>query len=123
MQLPPIQRFIVRNGQLSLKDAHRDMVLTGTVNAAEEAPGARTGRQGFELIGKGTLNKDPFLLQATGGPLVHVERNKPYPFHLDVRAGATHLRADGQLTKPFNLGEMNGQLSGSPARTCATSTR
>ena len=109
-QLPPIQRFIIRNGALTLNDAHRNMVLTGTVNAAEEVPGARTGHQGFELIGKGTLNKDPFLLQATGGPLIHVQRNKPYPFHLEVKAGATHVLADGQLTKPFNLGELNGQL-------------
>ena len=110
MQLPPIQRFIVRNGKLSLKDTHRDMYLTGTINAAEQAPDARSGHQGFELIGKGTLNKDPFLLQATGGPLIHVQRDKPYPFHLEVKAGATHVLADGQLTKPFNLGEMNGQL-------------
>lgn len=110
MQLPPIQRFIIRDGALTLNDAHRNMVLTGTVNAAEEIPGARTGRQGFELVGKGIMNKDPFLLQATGGPLIHIQRNKPYPFHLEVRAGATHVLADGQLTKPFNLGEMTGQL-------------
>jgi uncharacterized protein involved in outer membrane biogenesis len=110
-ELPPIQRFIVRNGQLSLKDTHRDMVLTGTVNAAEQAPSGRSGHQGFELIGKGTLNKDAFLLRATGGPLIHVERNKPYPFHLDVHAGATHLLADGQLNKPFNLGDMDAGLT------------
>jgi uncharacterized protein involved in outer membrane biogenesis len=111
MALPPIQRFIVRNGQLTMKDVHRNLYLTGTVNAAEQAPTARSGRQGFELIGKGTINKDPFLLLATGGPLVHVERNKPYPFHLDVRAGRTHILADGQLNKPFNLGDMDAGLT------------
>ena len=111
--LPPIQRFIIRNGQLTLIDAHRNMTLAGTVNAAEEAPGAATGRQGFELVGKGSMNREPFLLQATGGPLIHVQRGKPYPFHLDVRAGATHVEADGQLTKPFNLGDMTGELKAS----------
>jgi uncharacterized protein involved in outer membrane biogenesis len=111
MQLPPIQRFIVRNGQLSMKDVHRNLVLIGTINAAEQAPSARSGHQGFELIGKGTLNKDAFLLQATGGPLIHVERDKPYPFHLDVRAGATHVLADGQLNKPFNLGDVDAGVT------------
>ena len=108
--LPPIQRFIVRGGQLTMKDTHRNLVLSGTVNAAEEAPGAATGHQGFELIGKGVMNKDPFLLQATGGPLVHVQRNQPYPFHLQVQAGATHVQAEGRLNKPFNLGDVDADI-------------
>jgi uncharacterized protein involved in outer membrane biogenesis len=109
-ELPPIQKFIIRNGQLSMRDIHRKMTLTGTVSAAE---GAQAGRQGFALDGKGTMNAEPFLLHATGGPLIHVERNKPYAFKLDVRAGATHLVAEGQLLKPFNLGQIDGSLTAS----------
>ncbi len=113
LTLPPIERFIIRDSQLSLTDAHRNMTLAGTVNAAEQAPGVASGHQGFELIGKGSMNREPFLLQATGGPLIHVQRDQPYPFHLDVRAGATHVEADGQLVKPFSLGDMNGALKAS----------
>jgi uncharacterized protein involved in outer membrane biogenesis len=105
--LPPIQRFLIRDGAISLKDARRKLTLTGTVNAAEQ-PGQG---HGFQMIGQGLINTDPFRVEATGGPLIHVRRDKPYPFHLDLRAGATHIEADGQLTRPFNLGQINGALS------------
>jgi len=106
--LPPIQHFIIRSGKLTMKDDRRNLTLSGTVNANEQLG---PGHQGFELIGQGALNKEPFLLTASGGPLIHVEQNKPYPFHLDMTAGPTHLLADGQLARPFNFGDLSGQLS------------
>lgn len=109
-KLPPIQRFIITNGGLTMKDAKRDLTLTGTINAAEQADGS--GR-GFRLIGQGVMNKEPFKVEATGGPLIHVEASKPYPFHLDVHAGRTRVEADGQLPKPFNLGELQAEVQAS----------
>ncbi|MDB5459404.1 MAG: AsmA family protein [Caulobacteraceae bacterium] len=107
-KLPPIQDFIINDGRLTLKDARRNMTLTGTVNARENAG---PGHQGFELVGQGSLNKEPFLLKVNGGPLVHVEQDKPYPFHLDVTGGTTHILADGILARPFNLGDLSGQIT------------
>jgi uncharacterized protein involved in outer membrane biogenesis len=109
-QLPPIQRFVIRDGHVSMKDARRDLVLSGTINAAENANG--TGK-GFELVGQGTMNRDAFTLQASGGPLIHVERSRPYDFNLDLRAGATHVTADGRLLRPFNLGLIRAELTAS----------
>ena len=109
-QLPPIQRFFISNGSLSMKDARRNLTLSGSINAAEKDDGS--GR-GFRLVGQGAMNKETFLLEATGGPLIHVEASKPYPFHLDVKAGATHVAADGQLPKPFNLGEVRAEVTAS----------
>jgi uncharacterized protein involved in outer membrane biogenesis len=110
MKLPPIQRFFIRDGSLTMKDAKRDLTLKGAINAAEKANGS--GR-GFELVGQGVMNKEAFKLEATGGPLIHVEASKPYPFHLDVHAGPTHVEADGQLPKPFDLGQINAELKAS----------
>jgi uncharacterized protein involved in outer membrane biogenesis len=107
-QLPPIQQFIIRSGKLTMKDYRRNLTLSGTVNANEQQG---PGHQGFELVGQGALNKEPFLLTASGGPLIHVEQDKPYPFHLDMSAGPTHLQADGALARPFNLGDLSGQLA------------
>jgi hypothetical protein len=109
-QLPPIQRFIIRDGHVSMKDARRDLTLTGTINAAENENG--TGK-GFELVGQGTMNRNPFRLEASGGPLIHVERSRPYDFKLDVRAGATHVQAEGRLPRPFNLGQVQAELTAS----------
>jgi hypothetical protein len=109
-QLPPIQRFVIRDGQVSMKDARRDLILTGTINASETDQG---GGKGFELVGQGTMNKDVFKLEASGGPLIHVERSRPYDFRLDLHSGATHVVADGRLLKPFNLGEIQAELTAS----------
>jgi AsmA family protein len=107
-KLPPIQSFFIRDGRLTMKDARRNLTLSGTVNAAEQDDG--TGR-GFQLVGQGTMNKDAFKLEATGGPLIHVEASKPYPFHLDLTAGPTHVVADGALPKPFNLGQAQAEVT------------
>ncbi|MGZ5983535.1 MAG: AsmA family protein [Caulobacteraceae bacterium] len=109
-QLPPIQRFVIQDGRISMKDARRDLVLTGTVNAAENANGSG---EGFRLTGQGTMNRDAFRLEATGGPLIHLERSRPYDFRLDLRAGPTHVLADGRLLKPFNLGQVQAELTAS----------
>lgn len=107
-QLPPIQRFVIRDGHVTIKDARRDLTLTGMINAAENDNG--TG-QGFQLTGQGTMNKNAFRLQATGGPLIHVQASRPYDFTLDVRAGATHVTANGRLLKPFNLGAIQAEVT------------
>jgi len=109
-QLPPIQRFVIRDGQVSMRDARRDLTLKGTMNAAETDTG---GGKGFELVGQGTMNRDSFKLEASGGPLIHVERSRPYEFKLDLRSGATHVTADGRLLKPFNLGALQAELTAS----------
>ncbi len=110
IQLPPIQRFLIRDGHVSMKDARRDLILTGSINASENDQG---GGKGFELVGQGTMNKDAFRLEASGGPLIHVERSRPYDFKLDVRSGATHVTADGRLLKPFDLGQIQAELTAS----------
>lgn len=109
-QLPPIQRFVIRDGRVSMKDARRDLSLTGTINASENDNGSG---KGFQLVGQGTMNRNAFKLEASGGPLIHVERSRPYDFKLDVRAGPTHVTADGRLLKPFNLGQIQAELTAS----------
>ncbi|HWD26665.1 MAG TPA: AsmA family protein [Rhizomicrobium sp.] len=100
--LPPIQRFLVRDGHLRIEDRVRHLVFTGTVSSQENADG---GRSAFELTGDGTLNANKFAAEIHGGPLIHVDASKPYAFTADVRSGATHLAADGAITHPFRLGQ------------------
>ena len=50
----------------------------------------------------------------TGGPLLNIDRDKPYPFDADIRAGDTYVTAHGAVPKPFDLGQfyMNATARG-----------
>lgn len=101
LRLPPIRNFVIRGGQLRLQDDIRKLTFAGTVNAHE-----RLGRanHGFEMVGQGALNAQPFHLNITGGPLLNIDRSRPYPFDAEIRAGATYVTAKGAVPKPFDFG-------------------
>ncbi|MFO1247629.1 MAG: AsmA family protein [Alphaproteobacteria bacterium] len=100
LKLPPIQRFLVNNGHVRIDDAVRKLHFTGTVNSSEEVGGKGAA---FTLLGDGSLNKNKFLADVKGGPLLNVDSSKPYNFHADVKAGDTHAVINGAITEPFHL--------------------
>ena len=102
MKLPPIRDFIINDGHVSYHDAQRRLTFTGVLNASEQS-GAQN--HGFEMRGQGSLNAQPFTLLVTGGPLLNIDRTKPYPFDADIRAGQTYVTARGAVPKPFDLGQ------------------
>jgi uncharacterized protein involved in outer membrane biogenesis len=104
MNLPPIQRFVIKDGRLKYLDARRDVRFEGTINAREQL-GA--DNRGFELLGRGTINGAPFRAEVLGGPLLNIERDKPYPFNAEIRAGRTFITAKGEVPKPFDLGRFH----------------
>jgi AsmA family protein len=112
MDIPPIQHFTIQNGKLTVNDASRHLTLTASISSHENAGGTQAG---FLLDGNGTLNGKPFLLNITGGPLIHVDRNKPYAFNMRVTAGTTKLVANGAVLHPFNLGQLNAGMTVSGA--------
>jgi uncharacterized protein involved in outer membrane biogenesis len=101
LRLPPIRNFIIQGGQLKLQDDIRKLTFTGTVNAHERLGAAN---HGFEMVGQGALNAQPFHLNVTGGPLLNIDRSRPYPFDADIRAGQTYVTAKGAVPKPFDFG-------------------
>ena len=101
-KLPPIQHFIINDGRLNFSDAKRDLHFSGTVSTSERSD--RNSSSAFQMRGDGTINKEPFSMRVTGGPLVNVRPDRAYPFNLDIRAGATHATASGSIPKPFDLG-------------------
>jgi uncharacterized protein involved in outer membrane biogenesis len=107
-KLPPIQRFMVSNGHVKIDDAVRKLHFTGTVNSEENVAG---GRSAFSLVGDGTLNKNKFLANVNGGPLINVDASKPYSFTADVKAGDTHAVVNGQITEPFHLDRFNASVN------------
>jgi len=108
-QAPPIQTFIINDGRLGVTDQIRRLSFSGALSAHEIAAGSNT--TGFRLTGDGQLNAKPFTMRITGGPLLNVRPDTPYPFDASVSAGDTHLTAKGTIPHPFNLGEVQAALS------------
>ena len=101
-KLPPIHRFLIRNGRLDIEDQLRKMKFSGTISSHESADG---GASAFQLTGQGTLNAHSFLAEIRGGPLINVDESKPYNFTADIHSGATHIIGHGAFPKPFDLGQ------------------
>jgi uncharacterized protein involved in outer membrane biogenesis len=108
-KLPPIQQFIINDGKLRYADARLKLLVNGTIAASEKRSGPYA--EGFHLDGQGTVNGNPFLLKATGGPMINIDPDRPYPFRADVRGGATHIQANGAITKPFDFGAIGADIT------------
>jgi uncharacterized protein involved in outer membrane biogenesis len=94
---------------LKIADQIRRLSFSGTVSAHETTSGPNA--TGFQLAGDGRLNAKPFKMRITGGPLLNVSPDKPYPFDALISAGDTVLTAKGAIPHPFNLGEAHAALA------------
>jgi AsmA family protein len=112
LQLPPIRNFTIAGGQMTLNDSLRHLRFAGQVSSNEAVVGF--GRGHFTLAGQGALNNAPFTAHILGGPLINVDPDKPYAFQTDIHAGATHIVAQGTLSRPFDLAtfQATGRVTG-----------
>jgi len=108
MKLPVIQQLIIQNGRISLDMQQRDLTLDASVNAREAA---NDGDAGFVLEGDGSINGSPLTLRIQGGPFVNIRRDRPYPFEAVLAGAGSRLTADGSVTRPFDLGQLQATLS------------
>ncbi len=106
LKLPPINRLLIEDGQVSLDEQGRDIRLEATINAREGSD----EQAGFHLDGKGTINGTPLTVLIRGGPFINIRRDRPYTFHGEIAGVGTRLIADGSITRPFDLGQFNATL-------------
>lgn len=104
-KLPVIRDLLIQDGKLKLADDIRKLKVDGTIQARENKTNADPTP--FRIQGKGSINDQPFSLTVAGGPLMNLDPGHPYPFNLDIHAGEIHFESDGQVLKPFNLGQLN----------------
>ncbi len=107
-RIPPIQRFLVRDGHVEIDDAVRQLKFLGAISSRENAGGKAAA---FQLNGTGTLNANPFLADVLGGPLINVDQSRPYAFNANIHAGPTHAVVNGQVTHPFRFDQFNARVS------------
>ena len=111
LHLPVIRDFKLRDGRVDIQDAIRKLKFHGSINAGENSmqqPG-----YAFRLNGDGMLNDRKFELAVKGGPLINVERDRPYPFAATLMADTTELAVNGSLNRPFDLGDVRVGVSAS----------
>jgi len=109
--MPAIREFSLRDGRVRLEDDKRRMVLDATFSTRESADARDPGR--FQLSGDGRVNNRPFKITLTGAPLLNVRRDRPYAFNADVKAGGTHIVADGAIDRPFDFGVWSANIEAS----------
>ncbi|KAK0351623.1 hypothetical protein LTR94_024237 [Friedmanniomyces endolithicus] len=107
MKLPVIHQLVITDGALVFDEQRRGLKLQANVNAREAAD----GEAGFVLDGQGTVNGSPLRLRVQGGPFINIRRNRPYPFEADVSGAGSSLSAKGAITRPFDLGRFDAQLT------------
>ncbi len=104
-RLPAVRDFIIDGGRMTLVDEMRRLRVNGTVVAHEQA--SQQDPKPFKIDGTGTINAEPFELHLAGGPLVNLDPEHPYPFDLHITAGQLRVLSDGRVLKPFNLSDMD----------------
>jgi uncharacterized protein involved in outer membrane biogenesis len=107
--IPPIQHFVVDNGRLAYADVQHKVFINGVIDSNERTDGAAA--HAFSLKGDGRVNNKAFHVSVSGGPLLNLRLDAPYPFTADVSAGATRVTANGHLARPFTLDDLETKLS------------
>lgn len=109
--LPAIREFSLSDGHIRYQDDKRGLVLDADFTTQESVDPRNPGR--FALMGEGEINNRTFQVELTGAPLLNVRRDRPYPFAAAVRAGGTHIQADGSITRPFNFSQWSAEIQAS----------
>jgi uncharacterized protein involved in outer membrane biogenesis len=109
VKAPAVRHLSIRDGRVVYRDDDRNLTLDAIFTTEQSSLGA--GR--FALQGQGHINAQPFSLLLTGDPLINVRKDHPYPFVADLRAGPTHIEAEGAIAHPFDFGTWNADVLGS----------
>jgi uncharacterized protein involved in outer membrane biogenesis len=108
-KLPAIRELIINSGTVALLDDVHRLQINGTIQAHERATVADP--QALHIEGQGTVNDAPFAMEVTGGALLVVDPEHPYPFKLSITAGDNAVDASGEVLKPFDLGQIQLQVT------------
>jgi len=106
---PIIGMMQVKDGTLIYRDAQKDLDLEMTIETISGSPNDENDV--FELSGDGTLQKQKFTIDATGGALTTLrDSSKDYPLDLKIGMGETKIAVKGTFRDPVKLEGINTTL-------------
>lgn len=109
VKIPTIRRLRIEDGKLDVADRIRKLILTGSLNAADDS--AKSNGSAFTLRCNGSLNAKPFRAIFIGGPLINLEPEHPYELEVQLTASDIHLDSHITFPKPFDLGAFQVRFS------------
>ena len=109
-RLPILGGLHLGKGHLVVNDEVRKLRFTGTVKA-DQAP--KGGALSLSLEGEGSINGEPFKLDASGDPLITAESHQPYTVESQITAGRTRVKSTLTINKPFDLGTVVADIDAS----------
>ncbi|MGZ4955725.1 MAG: AsmA family protein [Methylobacter sp.] len=106
---PIIGLLAIDEGKLIYRDDPKKLAITLDIDTAKG--GMEQQKSMYKLSGQGTLQDQPFSLQATGGSLSMLRNNTaPYPLTLNIKMGSTHMDMKGTIADPVKVAGVNAQL-------------
>ncbi len=107
---PIIGLLSVHQGKLTYRDNPKKLAVTLDIDSAQG--GSELKKDIYKFSGQGTLQDQPFSLQATGGSLSMLRDNTvPYPLTLAIKMGDTSMDAEGTIDDPVRMAGVNAELS------------
>jgi len=97
-------------GRLVVEDEARKLKFKGTVKADQ---GAKGNSLTLSMQGDGTINDQPFKLDAKADPLITAESHKPYTVQSQITAGRTRVKSRITITRPFDMGSVVADIDAS----------
>jgi AsmA family protein len=107
--LPTIHELSIDSGNVTLVDDLQKLRIKGTIQAHEQA--SDTSAQALHIQAHGTINDEPLAVDVSGGSLLELDPEHPYPFKLSIKAAQNEVDASGEVVKPFNLAQIELQAS------------
>ncbi|HEY6528302.1 MAG TPA: AsmA family protein [Cellvibrionaceae bacterium] len=112
---PIIQKLVLKEGHVIYRDALKGMNLDlnlDSVHGEGEDKNAQTSAHEFKVAGTGTMQKQKFKIEASGGSLDTLrDSTKPFPLALKLAMGPTQVRVEGTFKDPIKLTGIDASLN------------
>lgn len=112
---PIIRSLKIQQGKFIYRDAPKGMDLDMALDSVsgQDAAGAEAGssKLPLQLRGKGSLQHQTFLVEASGGAIENLrDTNQAYPLAFKLTMGATHVTMSGTFKNPVRLSGIDASL-------------
>ena len=105
-------QVVIRGGWLGYADGQKDLALRARIDTVQPDGDKADNRYGVHVVLQGRYGKARVEGEGLGGPILSL-RNKSvnYPLHIKARAGSLRAEAEGILSNPRALSDIDLQVS------------